>query len=354
MSLVFESVASARVTYAHAVFEVGASIVLGADGQALDEIAALAQGELAPRRGSVLSSGTAPAISPRARRLGVTLRAVESLPPATNVSAALGLLLAARGLALSARELLERWELGAWASRRSESLSPAELRALALTIALADERAEVLVLYEPLATGLPSGRVREALAQRAVTAAVVVLTASLDDARSIGGYWYLLDAGTLLPAHPNATLHGLARQHVLVVRSPDARRLAALAAADPSIAAVEWHEPRDPHELRLHGRDAGALALALTRLALDHGVRLELVAPVSPSLDALLVAQRALVQQAYEAAYQRPAAPIFATPAPLSAAAPAPAPYAEYQSPGTAAPDQSVSFPAPGPERQEP
>ena len=345
MSLVFDSVAASAVTHAHAAFEAGVSTVLGRDGVALDELVALAEGELAPRRGAVLVFGAPPAFAPGARRQVVTLRALESLPPAPRVQTAIELVLAARGMALGARELLERWHLADWAERRPNELSTAEQRAIALAIGLGDEQARVLALYEPLATALPAERVRTELLQRAASAVVLAATASLDDARSLGGSWFVLEAGVLDRSATDVLGHGLTNKSLLV-RCAEPRRLATLLAADASVSAVEWDEQSAPHELCLHATDASALALLLTRTALEHGIELELVTPLSPSLDALLAARAALMQKAYEVAYQRAQAPVFAAAVPYAAPA-------EYQSPAAPAPNLSLPVPQAPPAQTE-
>jgi hypothetical protein len=210
------------------------------------------------------------------------------------------------------------------------------------------------LLYEPLVTSLPSDRVRAEVAERARGAVVLATTASLEDARMLGGTWHVLEGGTL-DAVSDALRHGLNK--ALLVRSAEPRRLAAVLAADDHVSAVEWDEQRAPRELRVHGPDAAALASAVSSAALDLGLELELITPLSPSLEELLAARAALAQRAYEAAYARAPAPIFASPQSPPGSLPTPPPgYAAappgYHSPAAPTPDLSLDIP-PTPPRKE-
>ncbi len=353
MKLVFHGVTSTALHHVQAELESGITVVLGRDGGALDELVRLACGERRPQRGTALVLGAPVASAPRARRSVAALFAAETLPPAASVEAALTSLLAARELTLGAREVLQRWELESYAKRRPAELAPAEVRGLALGFALCDERAQVLALFEPLATALPRVRVLEALRRRSAEAAVMVCTSSLEDARALGGQWLVLDGGALSVAAAEAFTHGGAPKTIMV-RSSGARRLAALLAAEDAVSAVHWDEQRAPSELWLSGPDASALGAALSRVALQSEVALDWVSPLVPPLEAVLAARAGLVQGAYEAAYRRAQA-MAPSVAPAVFAPPPPAPHvpaAPYQSPSAPAPGtQTVSLG--GPEKSE-
>ncbi|HEV8247383.1 MAG TPA: hypothetical protein VGP93_16505, partial [Polyangiaceae bacterium] len=276
------------------------------------------------------------------RRRVAALRAIETLPPAISVQSALQAVLSARGLAMNADELLGAWDLAPVRARRPSEISRAELRSVSLALALSDERASVLALYEPLATGLPRERVLETLRRLAGSVVILSLTSSLDDARALGAMWHVLEAGVLSPARQEAFTLASGSSKTLVVRAADARKLAARLAQEAAISAVSWDERRSQSELSISGSDAAAMCDALLRVSLEHELPLESVSPLVPPLEAVLAARAGLVRSAYEnaAARHAPAGAIFA-----------PSPYqtgAGYQSPSAPAPSaQSLGLAGP-------
>jgi ABC-type thiamine transport system ATPase subunit len=339
------------VLSAHAAFEPGLHVVVGSDGAALDTVSGLACGDLAPRRGQILIGSLSPRAVPRARRAVAALRAFEALPPGRSVEAALELLLAARGLSLKPRELLERAGCADWATRRPEELLPAESRRLFLGLALSDTQARVLCLYEPLAAGIPQRTVLSELRARAESAVVLSLTSSLMDARALGGTWYVLDGGVLSPSP--GTLGDGAPSRTLLIRSPGARALATLLSADPNVTAVDWDERSSDRELRVSGADPTLLARSIARVARAENISIEALLPALPSLEAVLADRAGRLQGAYENAYRQAQAtsgPVMTPGSTQPIYAPRPD---AYQSPHVAPPDQSVRLEAP-PETTEP
>jgi ABC-type branched-subunit amino acid transport system ATPase component len=340
--LVYESVASGPLRSVNGAFERGLHVVLGKDGAELDALIAVTAGEVAARRGRVLVGGADPHRVPGARRRVAALRAVEALPPGSSVAAALAVALAAREATARPDEVLARSghvELGA---RSAASLRPAEARSLALSLSLSDTRAEVLALHEPFATSLTRSELLSELRVRAESAVVLVTTASLADARSLGGAWYVLDAGTLSLAP--AAIRG-ARTCRLRVRSPQARRLAALLSGDPSVSAVTWNERRAPAELLVSTADPAAFGRTLAELTSAESIAVDALVPVAPPLEAALAERAGYLQGAYEGAYRQAYEQHRTAPPQAGSTVPTYTTYAhQYESPNAAPADQTVTI----------
>lgn len=182
-------------------FEPACTVVTGDDASALARFAAVASG-VAPARGVVLLDAEPLAAWPPARRRLAAALAEEALPSAPDVAAAVGNVLAARGEHGAARALLERFGLGVLGGARPAALDRDELRSVALALALAHATADVLVLYEPLSTGmLEPALVREGVAAAVARHAIVlIVTASLEAAQSFGGPHATVAGGVLTPA----------------------------------------------------------------------------------------------------------------------------------------------------------
>jgi ABC-type thiamine transport system ATPase subunit len=340
--LVFESAASGPLLSVNAAFEPGLHVVLGKDGATLDALVALAAGETGARRGRVLVGGADPYRVPSARRRVAALRANEVLPPGESVATALATVLAAREVSARLDEVLARSGHFELEARSTESLRPAEARSLALAVALADTRAEVLALHEPFASALSRSDLLAELRSRAESSVVLVTTASLADARSLGGSWYVLDAGTLSVA-PAAIRGG--RTCRLRVRSRQARRLAALLSADPSVSAVTWNERRSPVELLVSTPDPAAFGHALARISNSESIGVDALVPVAPPLEAALAERAGYLQGAYEGAYRQAYEQHRAAPPQAGSTVPTYTTHAQhYESPHVAPSDQSVSI----------
>ncbi len=312
----------------------GLHVVLGAELDGTAALVALLAGVAAPRRGTIAVAGQNPRTTPTLRRRIGALLAAEELPPAATVSGIFELLLRARGDRRSAAELLGNADLVAWAARSTDSLSFADRRRIALSIALSIEEPALLVLHEPLvAAGSERARCRDQIAERAARGAcVVATTASVRDADELGGTVLLIERGRFIrrPGEPLATELAPGTPPLLRVRAADPRRLAAELAGDPALTHLECGAGPEAN-LNLQGPDPDALALAVARAARRAGIpvfglecvlpRLDLVRAASEGLSraALEASQRA----AYEAA-QRSLMPVL--PAPESARPPPPPP----------------------------
>jgi ABC-type taurine transport system ATPase subunit len=340
--LVFESVASGPLFAVNVAFEAGLHVVLGKDGAALDALVALAAGEAPPKRGRVFTTQGEPYRNPSARRRVAQLRALEQLPPSSSVTRAVATVLGARGSSAKPEDMLARLGRSSVDGRSVESLRPEETRSLALALALENGEAEVLALHEPFATHLSRSELVAELRARAERSVVLVTTASLTDARALGGAWYVLDAGTLAPAPVAVRGAPTCR---LRVRSSEARRLAALLSADPSVSAVTWNERRAPLELSVSTLDPEAFGHALARITSAEGIPVDALVPVPPPVEAALAERAGYLQGAYEGAYRRAYEQHHAAPPQAGSVLPVyTTPAQHYVSPHTPTADQSVSI----------
>jgi ABC-type thiamine transport system ATPase subunit len=162
-------------------------------------LVAVLSGAVTPTRGVVLVDGAPLATTPDARRRVASLLDAEALPFARDVDAAVARALAARGDAQQPHDVLAPLGLDTWSRRAPSELDRDELRSVALALALSHERADVLVLYEPLAPSASPAAGVEAAVRRCVErgAVVVVATASRAGALRWGGPHCAVDAGVL-------------------------------------------------------------------------------------------------------------------------------------------------------------
>lgn len=291
MTLAFEHVADGALFGANARFEAGCWPVVGASMAPLATLVTLAAGAHLPARGRVSLSGAVLFDDPSARRSVGSLLAYEALPPDRNVESAVSRILSARGDAVPARTHLASLGLEGWGKRPVSDLDSAELRSLALGLALAHEQARLLVLYEPFATlALAPELVRERMLERAERGAIVlVATTSYDVARSLGGVAYQLDSGVLNPAR--IPLGPIAAPCLLSVRTPEPERLVAVLSADPAVAGARHDPATTANTVYVHGDDLEALALAVGRAALGHGIDIDSVVSATLAPSAATAAQ---------------------------------------------------------------
>lgn len=324
-----EAVHGAALHGVQAVFAAGLQLIVGTPADGSPELVELLAGLHTPRRGSVRVDGGDPYRDPSTRRRIGALLAVEQLPAGRTVEQTVAHVLALRGDASgSPAHVLEGCGLSAWGSRRTDTLSPLERRALALAVALALPQPALLALFEPLAAGVERARVLAAIAGHVeLGACVVCVTGSARDAAEMSGSAWLLERGvfTRRPTAPLARELAPGVAPDLVVRTSDARRLAARVALDAAVSGVEWDDRAAPNELRVRGDDPDALALAVMRAAHDEGLHIEALAPTLPALELVRAASAGLMRGAYDAAYgafagsarPRPVAraPVFGAPA---------------------------------------
>ena len=162
------------------------------------------------------------------------------------------------------------------AERRVSSLSPAEARALSLTIALGS-RATTLLVEEPLSQMEGARHVTALLRERAEVSSVLVTTSSVRDAASLGGSLAVMTKGFLSP------IQGALR-HELRVVSKGAEALAAAIGDDDAIESVSLPNAMT---LTLVGADLVAIAAAVNRAASNARILVDLVEPAVSSLEEL-------------------------------------------------------------------
>lgn len=160
------------------------------------------------------------------------------------------------------------------ARRTVRSLSRGEARAVSLAEALTSSRVRVVLIEEPGTWMDPraAGRVAEGLRAKAQTGCAIVLTtASRDDARELASDHVVLQRGTVVsgPASTDPRLSDLRRAHLVLV-SPsegDARLLASGLARDSVVAGLA----QEGAVVRVQGLDPVGLARAVAATAVEAG-----------------------------------------------------------------------------------
>jgi ABC-type multidrug transport system ATPase subunit len=254
----------------------GLHVVVAEEPQAGAELVEILGGIVRPQRGELRVLGKDPFRVPETRAAIATLLANEELPPGATVEESLGRALALHGVSAgtTARDLLADFGLSAEAPRSTAATSAATRRALSLALALSLRQASVLVLFEPFATALDRSRVSDLVAEKSRSATVVVVTASLREARALGGRIMRLAPGGLVQVTETPRLEPGALE--LVVSLDEPARLAESLASEPSLSGVSWE--RSPSELVLRGPDVEALCLSLFTACQKSGVRIRSVA----------------------------------------------------------------------------
>ncbi len=229
----------------------------------------LVSGARRPTRGQVRIQGHDPAAHlPTRARLGV-LTWEPILPPARTVRGAVDVALRARGV--TARPLPAEVEaLGSLLERPLRWLHRAEARAVELALAFCLDAPAALVLHEPFLDvhGSSRDRVAEGVARSAERgAAVLVITASADDARSLTESVFELRGGVLEPATrrlPAALELWLAR-----ATKETTRALAHALGSVEGVRSVTWrsHDDGGASMLRIEGSSLSEVARAIAREA---------------------------------------------------------------------------------------
>lgn len=291
----------------------GMWVVLGtpADGTAI--LIELLAGSARPRRGSVQVQGRDPYRDPALR---AAIAAVLAEEPDWGIPTE-SMLRDALGSEDAAKAALQRLGLG-----NERRCAPKARRAVQFEIAVARPQPSLVAIFEPLSgmTPLDRARNRHALQQLARTAPVVCATASIQDARALGGTTLLLDRGRFVraPGPPLTRELAPAPSCAFVVRAEGVDRLAAALATEPSVSGVELDRDALPDQAHISGKDADAVSFAILRAARSSGATLRSLELTSPSLDETRGATAALWRAAYERAY--------AATRPPTAPAPPPAP----------------------------
>jgi ABC-type thiamine transport system ATPase subunit len=292
----------------------GLSVIVGAESDGATELVELCAGVREPRRGRVTLDGARPSASAACRRGIASLLPEEARDVGGDVRGWLAELGALIGFELGAALA---W-CGVAAERSLSTLSGAERRELALAIALAHPRPSLVVLHEPLAAGAPE--LRERILGRLVELArecpVLIGTASIADARRVGGATYLLDRGLLDEkaggAWPGSLTPGLGA--CLAIEADAPRGLVAALAQHPDVRELSYDERRGGRVL-VRGADLGGLALAVARAAVSAGVDIRLLRAQAEDLGAARAAAAgASDADAYRAARSRARSATSATP----------------------------------------
>lgn len=253
----------------------GLHVLLGDPDGVAGEFVELVAGLRAPRRGTLLLDGRPPRGTPAVRRATRTLFAVERLPFAPSVATAVARVQGLRGEAASPAEILAAAGLSHRATAAPSTLSPVELRRIALELALVGSGASVLLLVEPLGTAAPREAVLARIAERASSGALVlVVTASADDAAAVGGEVLVVEGTTLERGRRRAAeLPGCRK----LVGTDDPRALLAALVGDAALRGVDWDERIPGAPLVLAGHSGPELAAAVLRASRRSGARLHLL-----------------------------------------------------------------------------
>lgn len=245
--------------------EPGLSVLSGPPAP-LVRLVEIASGLRKPRRGRVVLRALAGTELRIPERIA-TLLPDEELLAAVDVEHALAAVLSLRQLALDPRELLRAAGLNELGGRRPSRLDSLERRAVQLALALADKRAEALVLYDPLSVSPLVSRdfVLQNCLRHAREKPVFVVTPYLEDALMLGGNPLTFLRGTVF-AGPNRGAPGVSAQ----VRSRQARRLAGLLASEPGVVGIVFDAERAPFEVSAKSIDPEVLAETIARVASDN------------------------------------------------------------------------------------
>ncbi len=249
------------------VAEGGLHALVGSPGDGVSLALAALAGRTRLRHGTVFVDGAAPDADPRAI-VWLGRAAATMLPETMRVDAILALAARVRGgRTQGSTAALASLGIEALGSRRLRTLSRADVRAVALAVALAAD-AKVYLLDEPLLDLEPdvAARAVHLLRQRARDAACVVIvgTASEREARRLGAEVHLLRGGRIVsPPDRN----GLAVYRAV---ASDARALVGSLAEEDAIVELESLGSA----VRVAGTDATQVAAAIGRAAVRADVDL--------------------------------------------------------------------------------
>lgn len=278
-------------------WERGVLAILGTPADGTTALLGVLAGVHPARAGVVSIGGRAPAEA-RTRVAYVPLAPV--LPDPLRVDEVCDLAARLRGEPPSpAASRLSVLGVGELADRRVRSLSPSETRAVALALALSS-RAPVLLFDEPFALLEPpaASRLAGALRARATAGAcVVVTTASVRDATSIGDQLGILTQGVFTHLPPSVAHVGAAGAQLrVVVAAQAATEVAPFVAAlaqEPAVASIETaafaatRVAQAAVTVVVGGPDLLATARAVGAAASRSGANVEAIESAVVSLDSI-------------------------------------------------------------------
>jgi ABC-type multidrug transport system ATPase subunit len=288
--LVDLSAHAAPYSLSNVSLEVGAGVrsILGKPSDGTPLLLAVLAGWVRPRSGEALVLG----VSAEAVRAQIAYVPLDvRLPPSLRVTESLEVAASIRGerAAPPPRQRLAALGIAPLADRFTDSLTLAELRAVALAEALTSS-ARVLLLDEPLVDLDPRAcaSLASILRDRAESGASIVIgTSSPRDALDLSEEQWVLDRGRLVAttrATEGALLSRSPKSRLRVVAQGTQHRTRALLAAlasEPHFTEIEM----DGEALLLEGTDAAAMAESISHAALASGVELEVVRVENPTLD---------------------------------------------------------------------
>lgn len=334
-SAAFEDVYAAPLTATSLALGPGLTVLLGTPDDGTATCVELLAGSTRPRRGRVHVQGRDPHADSDLRKGICAVLADEPelpLPPSTLLTNAVG--------APRAAEICARLGLASvrWTSLRAR-------RAMALEVALARPGLCLVAVFEPLALmhALDRGRNIDALQQLAQSTTVVCATASIEDARALGGDVVLLDRGRFVrrPGVPLTQSLAPRTDGTFVVRAEGIEQLCQALVGNPVVQSVRLDGSELPNQAFVGGPEPEAVSRAILEASRSSGAKLLSVMLSGPTLDESRGATAALWRAAYERAYYaaRPApvpAPSAAGVAPASPAPAAPAPSVASAAPAGA------------------
>jgi ABC-2 type transport system ATP-binding protein len=285
----------------------GHHVLLGGPADGASVLVDLVAGLRRPRRGRLHLDGAEPWQSPALRRrLGVLLQ-VEPAPAATTVATFTEEALLLRGDHRPPSAALARLDIESWADRRMTSLTPGELRAVHLALALSLPDPAALILHEPL-TDLAGAsresvilRLRETAGQGAC---VLSVTASVRDAVALSDSVWTLERGRVTRGAGLPPALGLApgAPATLSVRVSDPRALVARLASSTEVEGLAWEGSAT--EVRVRSSDAERASLAVLGAARAAEITILSLTVTPPPLEAVQAATAGLLRGAYERALE--------------------------------------------------
>jgi len=301
-SLTFQWAALGKLRSADLELTAGRYVVLSSESEPLRELIALATGQEPPRLGRVQLGGAAPHAAPELRAKIAALLADETLPPARTCVQSVAQALAARGASGGdAARVLAEAGLSAWADTPTLALGDRETRSIALALALAHERAELVALHEPLATSLSKQYVLEALDRHTARGAIVLaVTTSTADAMLLGGSWLCVELGRIRATVGVTPRLGIGPWQQVLIEVSDAQSLAQLLHA--SALGLSAEVGSEPRQLKVTGPALDVTVRELIGLCRAHGIEVHRVSATVPPVEALLAARAGFARGAYEAA----------------------------------------------------